>query len=97
MSVHIYVNRFPWLLLVVAMILVGIGIAGIYASTAFERDPHTGYVSPEPAPFSSTLAAKQLVWLGVALGVFTLAMVPSYTRLAAASYYLFGPAWWCWC
>ena len=90
MSLHVYANRFPWLLLLVALVLTGLGIAGIYASTAFERDPHTGYVNPEPAPFWNTQAARQLVWLGVALGVFTLALVPSYTRLAQVSYYLYG-------
>lgn len=89
-SLHVYANRFPWLFLLVALVLVGVGIAGIYASTAFERDPHTGLVSAEPSSFWNTVAAKQLVWLGVALAVFVVAMVPSYTRLAGASYYLYG-------
>jgi cell division protein FtsW (lipid II flippase) len=89
-SLHVYVNRFPWLFLLVALVLTVVGIAGIYASTAFVRDSHTGLVSAEPAPFLDTLAAKQLVWLGVAVAAFVVTLMPSYTRLAQASYWLYG-------
>jgi rod shape determining protein RodA len=66
--------------LLVALILAGLGIAGIYAATS----------GGTPVSFWSTLAATQLVWLGLALGVFVMALLPSYTRLAKASYVLYG-------
>ena len=76
-----YWYRFPWLLLMTALALVGLGIAGIYAATCGGADP---------APFWETLAAKQLVWLAVSLVVFAAALIPSYTRLAHLSYWLYG-------
>jgi rod shape determining protein RodA len=75
-----YWFRFPWLLLVVALVLTGLGIAGIYAA----KD------GGAPVSFWNTYAFKQLVWLCAALVVFGLALVPSYTRLARASYILYG-------
>jgi rod shape determining protein RodA len=76
-----YWYRFPWLLLAAALLLTGLGIAGIYAATA------GGAV---PAPFLDTLGAKQVIWLLAALGVFAATLVPSYTRLARVSYFLYG-------
>jgi len=73
-----YWYRFPWLLMAAALALTALGLAGIY-STA---DPDQS--------FRDTYAAKQLVWLAVALVVFVLALVPSYTRLARASYALYA-------
>ncbi len=72
--------RFPWLLMAAALALTGLGIAGIYAATAGGED----------APFWDTLAARQLVFLGAALAVFAVALVPSYVRLAKYSYVLYG-------
>jgi rod shape determining protein RodA len=76
-----YWFRFPWLLLAAALALVGLGIAGIYAATAG---------GPDGESFWNTLAARQLVWLAAALVVFAAALAPSYTRLARASYVLYG-------
>jgi rod shape determining protein RodA len=76
-----YWFRFPWLLLLAALVLSGLGIAGIYAATA-------GGV---PVSFWETpYAPKQLLWLLAAVTVFGLTLVPSYTRLARASYVLYG-------
>ena len=72
--------RFPWLVLATALVLTLVGIAGIYAATAGD----------DPPPFWDSMAARQLGWLGAALAVFALALVPSYTRLAYASYYVYG-------
>ena len=72
--------RFPWLVLATALVLTLVGIAGIYAATAGD----------DPPPFWESMAARQLGWLGAALAVFALALVPSYTRLAYASYYVYG-------
>jgi len=72
--------RFPWLLMAAALALTGLGVAGIYAATAGGED----------APFWDTLAAKQLVFLGAALAVFTAALAPSYVRLAKYSYGLYA-------
>jgi rod shape determining protein RodA len=76
-----YWFRFPWLLLLSALALVGLGIAGIYAATCGGADP---------APFWDTLAAKQLMWLAASLVVFAAVLVPSYTRLARWSYFLYA-------
>ena len=76
-----YWYRFPWLLLAAALALAGLGIAGIYAATCGGADA---------APFWETLAAKQLLWLAASLVVFAAALVPSYTRLAHWSYFLYG-------
>jgi len=62
-----------------ALALTALGLAGIYAATA---DPGQS--------FWDTPAARQLVWLAAALVVFVLALVPSYTRLARASYALYA-------
>ena len=75
-----YWYRFPWLLLLAALALAGLGVAGIYAATAGGED----------VPFWDSLAARQTVWLAAALGVFVLAMMPSYVRLARWSYVLYG-------
>lgn len=72
--------RFPWLLLAAALALVGLGIAGIYAATSGAEDES----------FWDTLAAKQLVFLGVAMLVLVAALVPSYVRLARLSYTLYA-------
>jgi len=72
--------RFPWLLMVCALALTALGIAGVYAATA----------GGEGEAFWDTLAAKQLVFLGAALAVFTLVLVPSYVRLAKHSYTLYA-------
>ena len=74
-----YWYRFPWLLMAAALALTALGLAGIYAATA---DPGQS--------FWETPAAKQLVLLAAALVVFVLALVPSYTRLAQASYALYA-------
>ena len=76
-----YWYRFPWLLLATALALAGLGVAGIYAATCGGADP---------APFWETLAAKQLMWLAASLVVFAAVLVPSYTRLARWSYFLYA-------
>ena len=73
-----YWYRFPWLLLAAALVLAGLGIAGVYAATAGGDEP-----------FWTTLAAKQLGWLAVSLAVLALVLIPSYTRLAHLSYPLY--------
>jgi len=75
-----YFYRFPWLLLAAALGLSGLGIAGIYAATA----------GGEGDPFWGTPAGKQTVFLGAAVAVFVLALVPSYVRLAKYSYALYA-------
>ena len=75
-----YWYRFPWLVMLPAMALVALGIAGIYAATA----------GGEEASFWETSAAKQLLWTAAGVAVFLLALVPSYVRLARASYILYG-------
>ncbi|MFO8012922.1 MAG: FtsW/RodA/SpoVE family cell cycle protein [Phycisphaerae bacterium] len=72
--------RFPWLLMACALALTGLGIAGVYAATA----------GGEGESFWDTRAAKQLVFLGAALAVFMVALVPSYVRLAKHSYTLYA-------
>jgi len=63
-----------------ALALTALGIAGVYAATA----------GGEADSFWETPAAKQLLFLGAALGVFGLALVPSYVRLARHSYTLYA-------
>ena len=75
-----YFYRFPWLLLAAALALSGLGLAGIYAATA----------GGEGDPFWNTHAGKQAVFLGAAVAVFVLALVPSYVRLARYSYGLYA-------
>jgi len=76
-----YWYRFPWLLIAAAMILVGLGLAGIYAATAGRADC---------PPELQSLAEKQVVFLAGSLLVFCLALIPSYVRLARFSYPLYG-------
>ncbi|MCX5682667.1 MAG: FtsW/RodA/SpoVE family cell cycle protein, partial [Planctomycetota bacterium] len=76
-----YWYRFPWLLIAAAMILVGLGLAGIYAATDGRVD------CPD---LLRGLAEKQVIFLGISLAVFALALAPSYVRLARYSYFLFG-------
>jgi rod shape determining protein RodA len=76
-----YWYRFPWLLLAATMVLVGLGIAGIYAATAGRADC---------PPELQSLAEKQVVFLAGSLLVFCLALIPSYVRLARFSYPLYG-------
>jgi len=75
-----YWYRFPWLVMLPALGLVALGIAGIYSATA----------GGEEASFWETPAAKQLAFLGVALVVFGAALLPGYTRLARWSYWFFA-------
>ncbi len=75
-----YFYRFPWLLLAAALGLSGLGIAGIYAATA----------GGEGDPFWGTPAGRQAVFLGAAMAVFVLVLVPSYVRLAKYSYALYA-------
>jgi len=72
--------RFPWLVFLAALALTGLGIAGIYAATA----------GGEGEPFWNTRAAKQLVFLAIALVIFLVALLPSYVRLAKYSYALYA-------
>lgn len=81
MSIDRYLYRFPWLVLLTALALVALGVAGIYAATAGDE---------EPPSFWESMALRQLVFLGPALAVFGFALVPSYVRLARFSYYLYG-------
>ena len=76
-----YWYRFPWLLLAATMVLVGLGIAGIYAATAGRADC---------PPELQSLAEKQVVFLAGSLLVFCLTLIPSYVRLARFSYPLYG-------
>ena len=75
-----YLYRFPWLLLAAALGLSALGIAGIYAATS----------GGEGDPFWGTPAGKQTVFLGAAMAVFVLVLVPSYVRLAKYSYALYA-------
>ena len=76
-----YWYRFPWLLIAAAMILVGLGLAGIYAATDGRVDcPDT----------LRGLAEKQVLFIAISLAVFALALVPSYVRVARYSYPLYG-------
>jgi len=75
-----YFYRFPWLLLAAALGLSALGIAGIYAATS----------GGEGDPFWGTPAGKQAVFLGAAMAVFVLVLVPSYVRLAKYSYALYA-------
>ena len=75
-----YFYRFPWLLLAAALGLSALGIAGIYAATS----------GGEGDPFWGTAAGKQTVFLGAAMAVFVLALMPSYVRLAKYSYALYA-------
>jgi cell division protein FtsW (lipid II flippase) len=63
-----------------ALALTGLGIAGVYAATA----------GGEGESFWDTQAAKQLAFLGAALAVFMVALLPSYVRLARHSYTLYA-------
>jgi len=76
-----YWFRFPWLLLVAAMILVALGLAGIYAATDGRLDC--------PADLRG-MAQKQVVFIFISLAVFLLSLAPSYVRLARYSYVLYG-------
>jgi rod shape determining protein RodA len=76
-----YWYRFPWLLVAAAMILVGLGLAGIYAATDGRVD------CPD---MLRGLAEKQVIFLGICLTVFLLTLAPSYVRLARYSYFLYG-------
>ncbi|MBM4020434.1 MAG: hypothetical protein FJ288_19305 [Planctomycetes bacterium] len=76
-----YWYRFPWLLVAIALVLVGLGIAGIYAATAGRADC---------PPFLESLAERQIIFAAASLAVFALALVPSYVRIARASYALYG-------
>ncbi len=75
-----YFYRFPWLLLAAALALSALGIAGIYAATS----------GGEGGAFWGSSASKQAVFLGGALVVFVLALLPSYVRLAKYSYALYA-------
>ena len=76
-----YWYRFPWLLVTAALILVGLGLAGIYAATDGRVDcPDT----------LRGLAEKQVLFIAISLAVFALALVPSYVRVARYSYPLYG-------
>jgi cell division protein FtsW (lipid II flippase) len=76
-----YWYRFPWLLVTAAMLLVGLGVAGIYAATDGRVD------CPD---LLRGLAEKQVIFLGISLAIFLLALAPSYVRLARYSYVLYG-------
>ena len=76
-----YWYRFPWLLVGAALILVGLGLAGIYAATDGRADC---------PPLLRGLAQKQVVFIALSLAVFVLTLVPSYVRLARYSYHLYG-------
>ena len=76
-----YWYRFPWLLIAAAMILVGLGLAGIYAATDGRLD------CPD---ILRGLAEKQVLFIAISLAVFVLALAPSYVRLARYSYPLYG-------
>jgi cell division protein FtsW (lipid II flippase) len=76
-----YWYRFPWLLVTAALILVGLGLAGIYAATDGRLD------CPD---MLRGLGEKQVIFLGISLAVFALTLVPSYVRVARYSYHLYG-------
>jgi rod shape determining protein RodA len=73
--------RFPWIILVAALMLTAIGLLAIYSATAGSAD------KDEAAD-----AVKQVQWLAVSLCVFVLVVWPSYTRLSRYSYLLFAVA-----
>ncbi|MDK1032099.1 MAG: FtsW/RodA/SpoVE family cell cycle protein [Planctomycetia bacterium] len=78
-----YIARFPWLLFGFSLGLVGVGLAGIYASTAgqFGASPSAG--------FFSGYCGKQVVWFIVAMVVFCAVLVPHYLKVGRYSYVLF--------
>ena len=76
-----YWYRFPWLMVAAALILIGLGLAGIYAATDGRAD------CPDKL---RGLAEKQAVFIAISLAVFLLTLAPSYVRLAHYSYALYG-------
>jgi len=68
-------------MMLAVLALAAFGVAGIYSATSG---------SGEPTSFTETRAVFQLVFLGVALVVFGLALLPGYTRLARWSYWFYA-------
>ena len=72
--------NFPWLVLLAALLLTGIGLLGIHSATA----------SSGEAGQADTSVMVQCLWLLVSLGVLVLATWPNYLRLGRYSYLLFA-------
>ncbi len=89
-----YWYRFPWLLMAAAMALVVLGLLGIYAASGGGLPPVEGGSSrglpPLIAGLLRTFWGKQVLWVLVGLAVFSLVLVPRYTRLAGYSYLFYG-------
>ncbi len=76
---HRSLVNFPWLVLLPALMLTGIGLLGIY-SAMLEGDDNTEAV---------TTVAIQSLWLLVSLVVMAMVTWPSYLRVGRYSYLLF--------
>lgn len=86
--------RFPWLLMVPALALVVLGVLGIYAASGggvpTVEGEAAGPVPPWLAGALRTFWGKQILWVLIGLGVFSLALVPRYTRIAGYSYLFYA-------
>lgn len=72
------VQNFDWLLLALALVIVGIGIVNLY-SAGFNRTPEGG----------SPVYIKQVYWLLVGLGFMGLTLLPDYRHLEKVAYPLY--------
>ena len=79
---HRYIVNFPWIVLLAALMLTGIGLLGIYSATLTTGADGQGR--------GSTTVLVQCVWLVVSLGAVALVVWPSYLKLGRYSYALFG-------
>jgi rod shape determining protein RodA len=67
-----------------ALALVGVGLAGIYASTAGQ------FNADRSDRLLSGYFGKQIIWTAIALVAFFIAMMPHYLRIGQHSYLLFA-------
>ena len=76
------IQDFDWLLLVTALILVGIGVVFIWSATYRPDSDGRGGGGPE--------TFKQLLWLGISLFAFVVAVSIDYTWFRRYAYLLYG-------
>jgi rod shape determining protein RodA len=75
--------NFPWVVLLAALLLTGIGLLGIYSATLPRPDP-------DQESEASRLVLMQGAYLVVALALFVLTLMPSYLKLSRYSYLIFA-------